>query len=51
MRFGETGLFQWQIPDSVKGVQHIVLVVRDSQGEAAAQKVRLDVDFLRRTAQ
>ncbi len=43
----KTGHFQWEIPDEIKGVHHVTLVVRDSEGEGAAQKVRLDIDFLR----
>ncbi|MFQ5587264.1 MAG: hypothetical protein ACE5F7_00355 [Nitrospiria bacterium] len=43
----KTGHFQWEIPDEISGIQHVTLVVRDSEGEGAAQKVRLDIDFLR----
>lgn len=42
-----TGLFQWEIPKSTHGVQHVTLRVQDSEGSAAAQKLRLDIDFLR----
>ncbi len=43
----KTGHFQWLIPEETKGVQYVTLVVRDSEGEGSAQKVRLDIDFLR----
>ncbi len=46
----KTGLFQWKIPDEISGVHHVTLVVRDAEGEGAAQKVRLDIDFLRGTS-
>ena len=42
-----TGLFEWKIPKHTDGVQHVTLKVQDSEGGAAAQKVRLDIDFLR----
>lgn len=45
-----TGLFQWEIPKDTHGVQHIMLSVHDSEGAAAAQKLRLDIDFLRRNS-
>lgn len=42
-----TGVFQWEIPETTTGVQHLTLVVRDPEGEGAAQRIRLDIDFLR----
>jgi len=42
-----TGLFQWEIPKDTRGVHHVTLKVQDLEGGAAAQKVRLDIDFLR----
>jgi len=45
-----TGLFHWDIPKHTSGVHHIILRVQDSEGEMAAQKVRLDIDFLRKNS-
>ncbi|MEC4677238.1 MAG: hypothetical protein VST69_00605, partial [Nitrospirota bacterium] len=45
-----TGLFHWDIPKSTHGVHHVILRVQDSGGEMAAQKVRLDIDFLRKNS-
>ena len=43
----KTGLFQWEIPDEISGVHYVILEVRDAEGAGTAQKVRLDIDFLR----
>ena len=45
-----THVFQWEIPETTTGVQHLTLVVRDPEGEGAAQRIRLDIDFLRRSS-
>ncbi len=45
-----TGLFHWDIPKHTSGVHHIILRVKDPEGEMAAQKVRLDIDFLRKNS-
>ncbi|MBN4054094.1 hypothetical protein JYT87_00125 [Nitrospira defluvii] len=47
MTFHATGLFQWKIPDTTSGVQHVTLVVMDPEGTGKAQKLRLDIDYLR----